>query len=104
MAGARLTDGELMVDGMASRFVPAINHQLIRHQPRPGHQPSTLHQSTARVASRMISLNLSSPWSKAAEIGSRRVFRTLRLNFFKFSGATGSSILFATTRRGFLSR
>ena len=32
-------------------------------------------------------------------MGSTGVLRTLRLNFFKFSLATGSSILFATTIR-----
>src|ERR1051326_4472140 len=54
----------------------------------------------AWTASRMVFLNPSMPWSKAAAMGITGVRRILRLNFFKLSSATGSSILLATTRRG----
>jgi hypothetical protein len=52
------------------------------------------------TAARMVCLNSSIPWSKAAEMGRTGVLRMRRLNFFKFSSAGGSSILLATTRRG----
>src|SRR5207302_2172463 len=55
------------------------------------------------TALRIVSLNSSIPSSKAADIASRGVLRSLRLNFFKFSTAGASSILLATTSRGFSS-
>ena len=52
---------------------------------------------------RMVSRNFSMPWSNAAEIGSTFTFLILVLNCFRFFSATASSILLATTRRGFSS-
>src|SRR5207249_3616584 len=58
-----------------------------------------LSAAPSSTASRMIFLNFSIPSSKAAEMGNTGVLRILRLNFLRFSSATGSSILFATTMR-----
>ena len=53
------------------------------------------------TAARMICLNSSTPSSNAAEIPMTLVRGTRRLNFFRFSTAAASSILLATTSRGF---
>jgi len=52
---------------------------------------------------RIVSRNFSIPWSNAAEIGSNETFLIFFLNSFRFFSATASSILLATTRRGFSS-
>ena len=64
-------------------------------------------QGTARyfaTASQIVCLKRSMPSTKAAAIGSTGVRGTRRLNFRRLASATVSSILFATTRRGFASR
>lgn len=54
------------------------------------------------AAALIASLKGSRPWSNAAEIDSTGVFEIFLLNFLRFSPPALSSILFATTSRGFI--
>ncbi len=62
------------------------------------------YSGAASTALRIVRRNLSMPSPKAAEMGSTGVLGTRRLNFLRFTTAAGSSILFATTRRGLAAR
>ena len=98
MAGAphaSLRRANVAVQGESARSVVALHRPALL---RPGLFALDL-GALLSTAARISFLNFSIPSSNAAAIGKIRVLGTLRLNFFKFSTAAGSSILLATTSR-----